>query len=191
MGGEMESGNRRMPAHALRKGNFCAFMRFRIGQGWCAMAGNGEKKHDKHEDSGVTPRRKKKESAKTGEQARSHSDAGALREPWQMENTCGDEVSVPAIHHVGPTLESDPEFNDIPSSGPTPEAIIAKIGAPLPGEGVDRDIDALPELENKAAGGERLRTRLPGDTSSDPHTDLDLGNAATLQHRGRGKHRAA
>lgn len=31
---------------------------------------------------------------------------------------------------------------------------------------------------------EPLKTRLPGDTSSDPHTDVGPDNATTVQHRG-------
>jgi hypothetical protein len=145
------------------------------------MADKGEKKHSKH----VAPKREKNENAAAETKERSPGNESGPREPWQMEDTSGNEVSVPAIHHVGPTLESDPTFHDIPSSGPTPEAIIGELGVRLPGEGVDRDIDPQPELENQTArGGERLRTRLAGDTSSDPHTDVGPDNAATVQHRG-------
>jgi hypothetical protein len=144
------------------------------------MADKGEKKHDKH----VVSQKGKTGNAKVEAKEQSRGNEGALREPWQMEDTTSNEVDVPAIHHVGPTLESDPEFNDIPSSRPTPEAVIDKFGVPLPGEGVDRDIDALPELENRTARGERLRTHLAGDTSSNPHTDVGPDNATTVQHRG-------
>jgi hypothetical protein len=154
------------------------------------MAEKGEKKHSKH----VAPQKGQTGNAKAEGREQSRRNEGALREPWQMEDTSANEVSVPAIHHVGPTLESDPEFRNVPSRQ-TPESIIDKIGAPLPGEGIDRDIDALPELENRAAGGERLRTHLAGDTSSDPHTDLGSGlgtdNASAVQHRGGRKRHAA
>jgi hypothetical protein len=149
------------------------------------MAEKGEKKHSKH----VAPQKGQTGNAKAEGREQSLRNEGAVREPWQMEDTSGD-VSVPAIHHVGPTLESDPEFRDVPSRQ-TPESIIDKIGAPLPGEGIDRDIDALPELENRAVGGERLRTHLAGDTSSDPHTDLGTDNAATAQRRSARKRHAA
>jgi hypothetical protein len=154
------------------------------------MAEKGEKKHRKH----LATQTGKKENPAAETKERSRSNDGALREPWQMEDTRGDEVSVPAIHHVGPTLESDPEFRGLSSSRPTPEEIIANIGAPLPGEGIDRDIDAQPELENRTARGERLRTHLAGDTSSDPHTDLGPkgpDNASTAQHQGKRKRHAA
>jgi len=36
---------------------------------------------------------------------------------------------------------------------------------------------------------EPLKTRLPGDTSSDPHTDVGPDNASTVQHRGESKDR--
>lgn len=153
------------------------------------MTEKGEKKHRKH----VTTPAEKKENTAAETKERIGSHEGAPREPWQMEDTRGNDVSVPAIRHVGPTLESDPEFYDVSSSGPTPEAVIAEVGVPLPGEGIDRDIDALPELENRSrtAAGERLRTHLAGDTSSDPHTDVGPDNAATVQHRGKRKPRAA
>lgn len=149
------------------------------------MADKGEKKHRKH----VVPQKDKSGNARDEAKERSHRHEGELREPWQMEDTTGNEVKVPAIRHVGPTLESDPEFIDIPSSRPTPEAVIDKIGTPLPGEGIDRDIDALPELENRTRRGERLRTHLAGDTSSDPHTDVGSDNATTVQHRGEARPR--
>ncbi|HEX4066612.1 MAG TPA: hypothetical protein VHZ09_11375 [Acidobacteriaceae bacterium] len=76
---------------------------------------------------------------------------------------------VDAIRHVGPTLEAEGTF--LPS-GELPENRIenerltdaADIRAVAEDE-YDRKADAM--------GAEPLQTRLPGDTSSDPHTDLD------------------
>lgn len=144
------------------------------------MAEKGEKKHGKH----VVPQKEKTGNARAETKEQSRANDGASRKPWQIEDTTSNEIKVPAIHHVGPTLESDPEFNNIPSSRPTPEAIIDKIGVPLPGEGIDRAIDARPALENRTRRGELLRTHLAGDTSSDPHTDVGPDNATTVQHRG-------
>lgn len=102
-----------------------------------------------------------------------------------------------AIPHVGPTLESDPEFNGIGSKGyDTPEAQIAGEAA-----GGDVDTHAVSEEGFDPVTGrrtraprtgrppERLITHLAGDTSSEPHTDVGPDNAATVQRRGEQKPR--
>lgn len=95
-----------------------------------------------------------------------------------------------AVRHVGKTLESDPEYNDRPSRELAPQ-----IGLRDPH---GNDITASPtmyagsdpligtELSETGSGirVEPLKTRLPGDTSSDPHTDVGPDNATNLQHRG-------
>jgi hypothetical protein len=98
--------------------------------------------------------------------------------------------AVSAVRHVGKTLESDPEYNDRPSRELAPEiGLIDPHG---------NDISASPnmyagsdplvgtELSETGSGlrVEPLKTRLPGDTSSDPHTDVGPDNATNLQHRG-------
>lgn len=106
-----------------------------------------------------------------------------------------DVNSMAGIRHVGRTLESDPRFNedDREGEGLTPEAQIANIGAPpdaTMGRGatdISADVsstDDAARARRRNAGPERLKTRLPGDTSSDPHTDLGPDNAATVQRRG-------
>lgn len=94
------------------------------------------------------------------------------------------------VRHVGKTLESDPEYNDRPSRELAPEiGLIDPHG---------NDISASPnmyagsdplvgtELSGTGSGlrVEPLKTRLPGDTSSDPHTDVGPNNATNLQDRG-------
>ena len=103
----------------------------------------------------------------------------------------------PSIRHVGRTLESDPKYleNAADRSELTPEAQIGNIGAPADttmGRGatdlsadVSRTDDAAKARAGNA-GPEPLKTRLPGDTSSDPHTDLGPDNATTVQRRGEG-----
>jgi len=88
--------------------------------------------------------------------------------------------------HVGRTLESDPEYNDQPARELAPEAgLIDPHG---------NDLTAGPDLRDttqrlRAEFGppEPLRTRLPGDTSSDPHTDLGSDNATSVQDQGEEK----
>lgn len=94
-----------------------------------------------------------------------------------------------ATRHIGKTLESDPEYNDRPDT--------AQIGT---GAGTSRkvgtDITASPDMRisdpllgteiAQDRRAERLKTRLPGDTSSDPHTDVGPDNATNLQHRNEG-----
>ncbi len=108
-----------------------------------------------------------------------------------------DQVtSTPALRHVGRTLESDPNYleNDQPDGDLTPEAQIAKVGAPADSTmsrgatdlsaDVSSTDDAAKARSGRNAQPEPLKTRLPGDTSSDPHTDLGPDNATTVQHRG-------
>lgn len=102
-----------------------------------------------------------------------------------------------AIPHVGPTLESDPEFNGIGSKGyDTPEAQIA-------GEAGSGDVDFRAVTEDgfdvltgrrtqaprTGRPPERLRTHLAGDSSSDPHIDVGPDNATTIQKRGEERRR--
>lgn len=125
---------------------------------------------------------------------KSEDDKNA-REAWQMEDAETNEVSVPAIHHIGPTLESDPAYLElVGSGGPTPEAIIAEEAAkaePDTRELVEMSVDPLSGELRESVEPEPLRTRLPGDTSSDPHTDVGRNNATTVQKRGERKHKAA
>ncbi len=117
------------------------------------------------------------------------------RDAWQVENAQTDEVSVPAIRHIGPTLESDPEYLElVGSAGPTPEAQIAEQAAtaePDVHELVVKGIDPLSGHEREKGEPELLKTRLPGDTSSDPHTDVGPDNATTVQKRGERQRKAA
>lgn len=116
------------------------------------------------------------------------------REAWQMEDTRAEEVSVPAIRHVGPTLESDPEYLELMGSGgPTPEAQIAESATAEPNMRavVAGRIDPLSGQVLESDEPEPLKTRLPGDTSSDPHTDVGPDNATTVQKRGERKRKAA
>lgn len=110
-----------------------------------------------------------------------------------------DETTItPAIRHVGATLESDPNYSETGGEGLTPEAQIANVGAPADhtmGRGatdLSADVSSTDDLAKatRNAGPEPLKTRLPGDTSSDPHTDLGPDNATTVQHRGEGRERA-
>ena len=96
------------------------------------------------------------------------------------------------LAHVGPTLESDPEFNGIGSKGyDTPEAQIAgEAGSAevdtrnISEDGFDPLTGRRTQAPRTGRPPERLRTHLAGDTSSDPHTDVGPDNAATVQHRG-------
>ena len=78
-----------------------------------------------------------------------------------------------ATAHVGPTLEAEGRLDDVLGDA-LPWAEQQPAG--------DESIDGLtivkatssgePEETSEAETGENLRTRLPGDTSSDPHIDL-------------------
>lgn len=119
------------------------------------------------------------EQKSTGKQSSKENASGA-----QASQSAGS-----AVRHVGKTLESDPEYNDRPSRELAPEiGLIDPHG---------NDISASPnmyagsdplvgtELSQTGSGlrVEPLKTRLPGDTSSDPHTDVGPDNATNLQNR--------
>lgn len=96
--------------------------------------------------------------------------------------------AVDAIRHVGPTLEAEGIFvptGELPENRIENERLTETVnGNAVTGDEYDREADAM--------GAERLRTRLPGDTSSDPHTDA--GNPAPADRqkgRNKGRHRAA
>lgn len=84
--------------------------------------------------------------------------------------------AVDAVRHVGPTLEAEGRY--VPT-GELPENQIANAA----GSGA-MDVRAATEdrydREAEAMGADRLRTRLPGDTSSDPHTDGGADNPTNL-----------
>jgi len=102
-----------------------------------------------------------------------------------------ETTTIPALRHIRPTLESDPGYF-ASGGGLTPEAQIAKVGA-SPDTTMGRratdlsaDVSSTDDFAkaNHHAGPEPLKTRRPGDTSSDPHTDLGPDNASTVQYRG-------
>lgn len=86
------------------------------------------------------------------------------------------EQRMDAVRHVGKTLESEGTFlptgelpeNRIEAEGMTETVDIYAVTE----DAYDREADAM--------GAERLRTRLPGDTSSEPHTDVGTDNATNL-----------
>ena len=81
-----------------------------------------------------------------------------------------------AVRHVGKTLESEGVYMP---TGELPENRIEMEGMT---DAVDMNAvtDDKYDREANAMGAERLRTRLPGDSSSDPHTDEGPDNATTL-----------
>jgi len=96
-----------------------------------------------------------------------------------------------AVRHVGKTLESDPEYNERPSRELAPEiGLIDRSGNDItasPNMYAGSDPLVGTELSETGSGMrvEPLKTRLPGDTSSDPHTDVGPDNATNLQNRGQ------
>lgn len=80
--------------------------------------------------------------------------------------------AVDAVRHIGPTLESEEAQTYVPArENASNEELAADAGLHIhtvsQPEGSDRPL----ELEESDAT-EPLRTRLAGDTSSDPHTDV-------------------
>lgn len=84
--------------------------------------------------------------------------------------------SVDAVRHVGRTLESEEGRVYVPKADQLSPQEQAAAEPDLNVETVADMGDAKPELR-KNPDSEPLKTRLPSDTSSDPHTDVetDLG----------------
>jgi hypothetical protein len=96
----------------------------------------------------------------------------------QQQTNDGHDIVIPAVRHVGPTLESDET-----TEGQELADAVTSLQDAHSGTSIyePRPDSALPKDRN-----EPLRTRLPGDTSSEPHTDVGPDNATTVQHRGGG-----
>lgn len=84
--------------------------------------------------------------------------------------------SVDAVRHIGRTLESEEERVFVPKASQLSPQEQAEAEANLNVETVADSGNAKPELR-KVPDTEPLKTRLPGDTTSDPQTDIetDLG----------------
>ena len=93
---------------------------------------------------------------------------------------------IPAIRHIGKTLESDPEYYAVATRGySTPEAQIAAEAGPVHIDQRRMEEDDFDPLSGRTLEDrpEALKTRLPGDSSSDPHTDLGPDDASNIQER--------
>lgn len=116
------------------------------------------------------------------EQKKNPSENEQPREPDPLEGV----TEIPAIRHIGKTLESDPEYYAVATPGySTPEAQIAAEAGPVDVDQRRMEEDDFDPLSGRTLEDrpEPLRTRLPGDTSSDPHTDVGPDNASNLQER--------
>ena len=93
----------------------------------------------------------------------------------QPSNT-PDSQSVDAVRHIGPTLESESERVYVPKADRLSPQDQAAAEEDLTVRTLSDSGEAKPHLR-ESADSEPLKTRLPGDTSSDPHTDVetDLG----------------
>jgi hypothetical protein len=112
-------------------------------------------------------------------------------EAAKPQNDAANQAGTSGVRHVGKTLESDPEYNERPERAQAPErGLIDRSGNDLtasPQMYAGSDPLVGTELSETGSGlmVEPLKTRLPGDTSSDPHTDVGPDNATNLQNRGK------
>ena len=119
---------------------------------------------------------------KTDDVRRNRDIDEQTKEPDPLEGV----TEIPAIRHIGKTLESDPEYYAVVTPGySTPEAQIAAEAGPVDVDQRRMEEDDFDPLSGRAREDrpEPLKTRLPGDTSSDPHTDVGPDNASNLQER--------
>lgn len=97
-------------------------------------------------------------------------------EPEKREEEQNRPGTVDAIRHVGPTLEAEGIFlpsDELPENRIETEGLAETVNVrAVIADKYDREAEAM--------GAEPLRTRLPGDTSSDPHSDLGPDNATNL-----------
>ena len=122
---------------------------------------------------------------KTGEDFRRNRESA---EQGRRSDSLEGASVIPAIRHIGRTLESDPEYYAVATPGySTPEAQIAAEAGPVDVDQRRMEEDDFDPLSGRTREDrpEPLRTRLPGDTSSDPHTDVGPDNATSLQERER------
>ena len=99
----------------------------------------------------------------------------------QPEEDQEHDIEIPAIRHVGPTLESAQTRED--------EQLADAVDLLRDMEEKHSIYEPGPDAPRLKTGPDPLITRLPGDTSSDPHTDVGPDNASVLQHRGEGAER--
>lgn len=108
----------------------------------------------------------------------------------ESQRSASPDAAVQGVRHVGRTLESDPEYNEQPSRALAPAAGLLSRSGNDPSASPTMRAGSFPEngleLTDSGERVERLKTRLPGDTSSDPHTDVGADNATSVQHRGEG-----
>jgi hypothetical protein len=125
-------------------------------------------------------------------QEQKKAQAGDVRRNGYADEQAGERESlqdatvIPAIRHIGKTLESDPEYYAVATPGySTPEAQIAAEAGPVDVDQRRMEEDDFDPLSGRTLEDrpEPLKTRLPGDTSSDPHTDVGPDNASNLQER--------
>lgn len=83
-----------------------------------------------------------------------------------------DSKSIDAVRHVGRTLESESDRVYVPKADQLSAQDQAAAEDNLNVRTQSESGEAKPKLR-KSAESEPLKTRLPGDTSSDPHTDLE------------------
>ncbi len=120
------------------------------------------------------------------QQNRSRVDESRRNRTQTDEAAQKREIEIPAIRHIGKTLESDPEYYAVATPGySTPEAQIAAEAGPVDVDQRRMEEDDFDPLSGRTLEDrpEPLRTRLPGDSSSDPHTDVGPDNATNLQKR--------
>lgn len=107
----------------------------------------------------------------------------AGREVSGPEETQRGETRMDAIRHVGKTLESEGTF--LPT-GELPENRIEAEGLT---ESTNMNAATADEWDREAdaMGAERLKTRLPGDTNSDPHDGGEVDVEPEVPRKRRGE----
>ena len=119
------------------------------------------------------------EQHSTANSSRSEPSSEQLRRE-DDKNPQQHDIEIPAIRHVGPTIES------AEAQGDTGIADAVNLLRDAGGTSIYEPGPDAPRLNT---GPEPLKTRLPGDTSSEPHTDVGPDNATAVQRRGEAEKR--
>lgn len=105
------------------------------------------------------------------------------REKQQHKEEEAKSQIVDAIRHVGPTLESEGRYDDVLGkelASPESQVQAADESDVLSTRTIE---EGRHHLTERAIEPQPLKTHLPGDTSSDPHTDVGPDNATTAHAR--------
>jgi hypothetical protein len=104
------------------------------------------------------------------------SNQSANTKEQRQTNREQRDIVIPAVRHIGPTLESEETTEGQALADSVASLQDANSGASI--------YEPRPDSARVIDRNQPLKTRLRGDTSSEPHTDVGPDDATAEQHRG-------